>query len=407
MRRPTDQRLPISPAPSYQLESHRTTFRPQSTLNPGVVTATDMGNRLTAEDAEVRGAGSDGRTPRFSALSAVDVREPTSGDRQQDQSRRRCRTQPWPPVDRPPNERRLPQAGTQQIRVVLPDDRASLRGPLVPPLRSTSAMRSSAARTAGDDRAAGLDHPLQNGQSAAPGRSPCSGSSMRRPTDQRLPISPAPSYQLESHRTTFRPQSTLNPGVVTATDMGNRLTAEDAEVRGAGSDGRTPRFSALSAVDVREPTSGDRQQDQSRRRCRTQQWPPVDRPPNERRLPQAGTQQIRVVLPDDRVPNRRQRCVAAGCRMIARASEVRSCPHCDRRQRCDLQQPERPAMTGPPGSIIHFKTGNRRLRVDRLVLALRCGDRRTSDYQSRPLHRTSLSPTARLSDRSRPGIPAL
>ena len=171
----------------------------------------------------------------------------------------------------------------------------------MPPLRSTSAMRSSAARTAGDDRAAGLDHPLQNGQSAAPGRSPCSGSSMRRPTDQRLPISPAPSYQLESHRTTFRPQSTRNPGVVTATDMGNRLTAEDdAEVRGAGPDGRTPRFSALSAVDVREPTSGDRQQDQSRRRCRTQPWPPVDRPPNDRRLPQAGTQQIRVVLPDDR-----------------------------------------------------------------------------------------------------------
>ena len=203
--------------------------------------------------------------------------------------------------------------------------------------------------TAGDDRAAGLDHPLQNGQSAAPGRSPCSGSSMRRPTDQRLPISPAPSYQLESHRTTFRPQSTLNPGVVTATDMGNRLTAEDdAEVRGAGPDGRTPRFSALSAVDVREPTSGDRQQDQSRRRCRTQQWPPVDRPPNDRRLPQAGTQQIRVVLPDDRASLRGPLVPPLRSTSAMRSSAARTA-----------------AVTRWPRATLHFKHANSATRVHR------------------------------------------
>ena len=214
---------------------------------------------------------------------------------------------------------------------------------------------------------------------------------MRRPKDQRLPISPASSYQLESHRTTFRPQSTRNPGVVTATDMGNRLTAEDdAEVRGAGPDGRTrvsPRSLRLMSENRPLATGSKTKADDVAGRNNGHQW--IDRPTTD----------------DCRKPERNK--FEWCCRMIARASEVRSCSHCDRRQRCDLQQPERPAMTGPPGSIIHFKTGNRRLRVDRLVLALRCGDRRTSDYQSRPLHRTSLSPTARLSDRSRPGIPAL
>ena len=180
-------------------------------------------------------------------------------------------------------------------------------------------------RTTGDDRAAGLDHPLQNGQSAAPGRSPCSGSSMRRPKDQRLPISPASSYQLESHRTTFRPQSTRNPGVVTATDMGNRLTAEDdAEVRGAGPDGRTrvsPRSLRLMSENRPLATGSKTKADDVAGRNNGHQW--IDRPTTD----------------DCRKPERNK--FEWCCRMIARASEVRSCSHCDRRQRCDLQQPER------------------------------------------------------------------